>query len=69
MTAPKKSTKTTILGILTIVVALGGAALSMLDDDPKTTPDWTTVLALFGVGAGLTAARDHNVSSKDANLQ
>ena len=69
MSAPKKkSIKTTALGIIVILIALATAAGAVLDDDPKTQPDFSAVLVALGLGGAAVAARDHSVSSKDAQV-
>jgi hypothetical protein len=62
------SWKTTITGILAILVAAGGAAVKLLDGDAATNPDWEVVMAAIMAGLGLIFARDNNVSSKDIGL-
>ncbi|MCH7995650.1 MAG: hypothetical protein IIB57_14565 [Planctomycetes bacterium] len=68
MSPKKKSIKTTVLGIIAIVLALGGAALAVFDDDPTTNLDLPALLAVLGLGGAAVAARDHSVSSKDARV-
>lgn len=64
-----KSWKTTTSGILAIVTALAGAAQAMLDNNPATNPDWTTVVAAIMAGIGLITARDNNVTSEQAGAK
>jgi hypothetical protein len=64
-----KSWKTTVFGICSILVALGGAVKLLVDGDPATNPDWTAVLAAVAAGIGLIAARDNKVSSEDAGIK
>ncbi len=53
-----RSPKTTILGILTILVALGGAAVAVLDNDPATNVNWPALVAAVTAGWGLITAKD-----------
>ena len=53
--------KTTILGVLAIVIAVAQVAVAILDGDPQTVPDFDSIFNLFGfgaVGAGLLMAGD-----------
>jgi altronate dehydratase len=55
-TAPVKSWKTTLLGVLTILAAIAGAGISYL----KTGSfDFTAVGAAVAAGTGLIVAKDH----------
>lgn len=65
----KKSWKTTTFGILTAIVAVLGAVGAVIDDDPKTNPDWGTVVAAVTSGLGLAFARDNNVTSEQAGAK
>lgn len=64
-----KSWKTTVTGVLTIVVALASAAKMMFDSDPATNPDIPTVITAITAGIGLITARDNNVSSEQAGVK
>ena len=64
-----KSTKTTITGIITILVAALSAAKAVLDGDPATVPDWSATIAAITAGVGLIAARDNNVTSEQAGAK
>ena len=55
------SWRTTVLGILTILAVLSGAAVALLDGNPATNPDWPTVIAALTAGFGLIKAKDHGV--------
>lgn len=57
-----KSWKTTVTGILTIVIALGSAAMSLLDADPATNPDFGAIIAAITAGIGLITAKDSSVT-------
>lgn len=53
-----KNAKTTVLGIATILTALGSAVVAMLDGDPATTFDIASVVAACTAGLGLIVAKD-----------
>lgn len=52
--------KTTVTGILTIVVALGSAALGFFESG--SVPDLGTLVAAITAGIGLITAKDGNVT-------
>jgi hypothetical protein len=54
----KKSPKTTVLGIATILTALSSAAVALLDNDPATIFDVASVIAAVTAGLGLILAKD-----------
>lgn len=60
------STKTTLTGVCTILVAVASAAKAILDGDPATVPDWTSTITAITAGFGLIFARDNNVTSEQA---
>jgi anti-sigma-K factor RskA len=60
-----KSWKTTASGISAIVAAVAGAVQLLLDNNPATNPDWTTVIAAVTAGFGLVFARDNDKRSED----
>lgn len=49
---------TTIAGIGSILVAVGGVLTAMFDGDAATVPDWTTAVAAILAGVGLIFAKD-----------
>ena len=53
-----KNAKTTVLGIATILTALGSAVVAMLGGDPATTFDIASVVAACTAGLGLIVAKD-----------
>ena len=61
-----KSPKTTITGIIVILIAGLSAAKLMLTGG---SPDWTATIAAIMSGAGLIAARDNNVTSEQAGAK
>lgn len=62
------SWKTTVLGVLTVVVALASAGISLLDNDPLTQPNLIELGAAFS-GLAAVFARDNKVSSKQAGAK
>lgn len=64
-----KSWKTTVMGIATIAIALGNAALAAFDGKPETVFDMSVLIAAITAGAGLIAARDADVSSEKQGLK
>ena len=65
----KGSWRTSSLGILAIISAICGAATAILDGNPATNPDWTTIVSAVTAGVGLMTARDANVSSEAQGLK
>ena len=63
------SWRTTTAGIIAIVISVLGAAQTLLDNDPKTNPDWPSLIAAFTAGAGLLNARDNKVTSEQAGAK
>ena len=53
-----KNTKTTVLGVATILTAISSAVMAMVDNDPATTFDIAAVIAACTAGIGLIFARD-----------
>lgn len=65
-----KSWKTTVSGIMGIIVAgwqLIGSPL--LDSDPTTVANFSAFIPVLLVGLGLVAARDNGVSSEQAGAK
>jgi len=50
--------RTTTLGILGLIIALGTALRAMLDGDPATVPDWNTVGMVLLPVIGCILGRD-----------
>lgn len=67
--AAPASWRTTAAGGLTILVALGVAALALLDGDPKTEVNVPVLLAALTTGWGLISARDDKVTSAQAGAE
>lgn len=63
------SNKTTIAAIITFITILGSAALSLLDDDPKTNPNYDILFAAGATATGLLFARDNTVSDQEAGVR
>ena len=60
------SWRTTLLGVLTIVVAVGSAGISYLNTG---TFDWPATMMGVTAGLGLIKARDNKVSSEQAGAK
>jgi dipeptide/tripeptide permease len=56
---------TTIAGLGSILVAVGGVLVAWFDGDASTTPDFATAIAAIVAGVGLIAAKD----AKDAKTE
>ena len=52
------SRNTTIAGIGSILVAVGGVLVAWFDGDAATTPDIATAVAAIVAGIGLVMAKD-----------
>jgi len=65
----KKSTKTTIMGILTGVGLLITQAQAILDDDPETVPEWPVLVAAIGAMGLGTFSRDDDVTSEGRKIR
>ena len=63
-----KSWRTTALGVLTFLGALGFQLKYMWDDDPSTLVDWNAVIAAAGVMLVGFTARDNQVTSEEAGV-
>ena len=50
--------KTTLAGVGTILIAVGGALKSVFDGDPSTNLDIAATIAAITIGVGLIAAKD-----------
>jgi len=64
-----KSWKTTVCGILALVIAVATAAKALLDGDPNTVPNWEIVAGSVMAAIGLFVARDNDVTSEDAGVK
>ena len=65
----KKSWRTTLFGVLGGLVMLIGQVQTLLDDDPKTVPNYTEIMLAIGVmGIGVNA-RDESVTSEQAGAK
>jgi hypothetical protein len=54
--------KTTALGVATILVAIGKAAMAFFDNDPLTVIDPAVTIGMITVGWGLIMAKDAGVT-------
>lgn len=52
-----KEWKSTTVAVLSALVALGGAVVAVMDDDPATNPDWVTTIAALSAAISLLFAR------------
>lgn len=60
-----RSWKTTTAGVIALAVLLLNAAAAVLDDDPKTQPDFDAI-GVAALAVGTMFARDNNVTSEQA---
>ncbi len=65
----KKSWRTSLAGIIAGVTLLLGQIQTILDDDPKTNPDYTRIVEAVSVIALGLAARDEQVTSEQAGAK
>ncbi len=65
----KTSWKTTTSGIIAIIVAVCGAASVLIDADPTTNPDFSSLIASIIAGIGLISARDNKVTSENVGAK
>lgn len=68
-TQKRASMKTTAAGVLAFVAILVSGAMTLLDDDPNTNPDYGALIAAGTAAAGLLFARDHDVTSEEAGAK
>ena len=59
----KRNWKTTIIGIAMLLVAVGGAAVALLDGDPETTVD----IAVFAGAVEAALAAGGFIAAKDGD--
>lgn len=65
----KSSWRTTLSGVFAGIVLLLGQAQTLLDDDPKTVPEYTVIMAAIGMISLGWNARDEHVTSEQAGLK
>ena len=65
----KKSWRTTLSGVFAGIILLLGQGQTLLDDDPKTNPEYTVIMAAIGMISLGWNARDENVTSEQAGLK
>lgn len=65
----KGSWKTTVLGVVLMVLAVCTQVKNVVDNDPATTFDWKVLVAGVTAGLGLMHARDNGVSSEQAGAK
>lgn len=61
-----KSWRTTIAGVSSILIAVGGILAAISHGAP---PDWTAAIAAIVSGIGLIVARDNGVTSESAGAK
>jgi hypothetical protein len=54
-----KNWKTTAIGILILISVLCKATIAVMDNDPNTNPDISSIIGALA-GLGLMAAKDNN---------
>lgn len=59
------SYRTTMIGVGTIIMAIGTAVTAQFDNDPTTIPQWGALFAMIAAGLGLMTARDNKVTSEE----
>jgi len=57
-----KSWRTSTLGVVAILTAVLGCIKAILDNDPVTEPDITSLVAAVSAGIGLLFAKDAKVT-------
>lgn len=60
----KKSWRTTLSGVIGGLVILLSQGMTLLDDDPKTNPDYPTIVGAISMIALGINARDETVTSE-----
>lgn len=55
--------------IIGAMIVIGAAVQSLIDGNPATNPDWSTVGASLFLCYGLFTARQNNTSSEDVGLK
>jgi hypothetical protein len=65
----KASYKTTTAAIIALLICLGSAVLTLMDDDPATNPDYGALAAAATAASGLLFARDVDVTSEQAGAK
>lgn len=63
------SFKTTLMGICTILVAVGMAGKAYFDNDPETVINIEATITAITAGVGLIIARDNSKTSEDAGAK
>lgn len=68
-TPRKYSYKTTTAAVLALILCIGSAAMTLLDDDPETNPDYGALAAAATAASGLLFARDNGITSEQAGAK
>lgn len=65
----KTSWRTTLSGVFSGLVLLLGQVQTLLDDDAKTNPEYTVIMAAVGMISMGWNARDEQVTSEQAGAK
>lgn len=65
----KKSWKTTLAGVLTLLTILSAEGKKVIDDDPTTTADFSVIVAACGAFFIGLYGRDATVSSEQQGIK
>ena len=61
--------KTTLSGLIGVLVVVGAEVQKFLDNDAATQPDWNVVIGAVVLALGLFFARDADKSSKATGVE
>ena len=63
------SWRTKMAGLLAVIAILAGQIATLADEDPKTVPDVSLIIANIGIAIALFNARDNVVTSEKAGAK
>lgn len=69
MSGKRRSWKTTVAGLITLLMLAGPQVQLLLDGNASTNPDWAIMAAGVSAFIGLLKARDNDVSSEEAGAK